>query len=251
MTSPAPPTPPTPARQNLLDALGVDLPEDLLTVALTHRSYAYEQGGLPTNERLELLGDAVLGLVIVEELFRRHPESSEGDLAKLRNSVVNSRALAGVARGLTEDGLGEYLLLGRGEVNTGGHAKPSILADTVESLLGAVYLQHGLHRTREVILRLFEGLLETAPTLGAALEWKSSLQELTSARGLGVPRYEVSSRGPDHDRRFSAAVYVNGVLYGRGQGRSKKAAETRAAAEAWTALDAELSPADESAERDA
>jgi len=225
-------------RQDLLDALGVDLSEDLLTLALTHRSYAYENGGLPTNERLELLGDAVLGLVIVEELFRCHPDSSEGDLARLRNSIVNSQALAGVARELTEEGLGRYLLLGRGEVNTGGQAKSSILADTVESLIGAVYLQHGLEGARRVILNLFEELLETAPTLGAALEWKSSLQELTSARGLGVPRYDVSSAGPDHDRRFSAVVYVNGEEYGRGEGRSKKVAETHAAAQAWTALDA-------------
>lgn len=229
----------SPERAALLAALGADLPDDLLTTALTHRSYAYENGGLPTNERLELLGDAVLGLVVVEELFRRHPDCSEGDLAKLRNSVVNSRALAGVARGLTEAGLGGYLLLGRGEVNTGGHAKSSILADTLESLLGAVYLEHGLAGARAVILRLFEELLDTAPTLGAALEWKSSLQELTSARGLGVPRYEVTAEGPDHDRRFNAAVYLGGQVYGRGRGRSKKLAETAAAAQAWTALDAE------------
>ncbi|MBU3749106.1 MAG: ribonuclease III [Mycobacterium sp.] len=229
-------------RRQLLDALGTDLPEDLLTLALTHRSYAYENGGLPTNERLELLGDAVLGLVIVDELFRRHPESSEGDLAKLRNSIVNSQALAGVARDLTPDGLGEYLLLGRGEINTGGHAKASILADTLESLLGAVYLQHGREGARRVILGLFEELLDTAPTLGAALEWKSSLQELTASLGLGVPRYEVTSEGPDHDRRFSAVVYVNGAVYGSGVGRSKKSAETDAAAEAWTALDAEADP---------
>jgi ribonuclease-3 len=225
-------------RQDLLDAIGVELPEDLLTLSLTHRSYAYENGGLPTNERLELLGDAVLGLVIVEELFRRHPDNSEGDLAKLRNSIVNSQALAGVARHLTDGGLGEYVLLGRGEVNTGGQAKASILADTLESLIGAVYIQHGLEGARSVILKLFDELLETAPTLGAALEWKSSLQELTSARGLGVPRYDVTSEGPDHDRRFSAVVYVNGEGYGRGEGRSKKAAETDAAAQAWTALDA-------------
>ncbi len=229
-------------RRDLLDALGADLPEDLLTLALTHRSYAYENGGLPTNERLELLGDAVLGLVVVEELYRRHPGSPEGDLARLRNSVVNSRALASVAAGLTDRGLGEFLLLGRGELNTGGHRKASILADTVESLLGAVYLRHGLEGARTVILRLFGELLDTAPTLGAALEWKSSLQELTSARGLGVPRYEVSSEGPDHERRFAAAVYVNGELYGRGTGRSKKEAETDAAAQAWTALDAEPLP---------
>lgn len=226
-------------RRALIDALGADLPDDLLTLALTHRSYAYENGGLPTNERLELLGDAVLGLVIVEELFRRHPDSSEGDLAKLRNSIVNTQALAGVARDLTEDGLGEYLLLGRGEINTGGHAKASILADTLESLLGALYLEHGLEGARAVILRLFDDLLDTAPTLGAALEWKSSLQELTATRGLGVPRYEVSSEGPDHDRRFSAVVYLAGEPYGRGTGRSKKSAETAAAAQAWTALDSD------------
>ena len=229
----------TPSREDLLGALGIELPDELLTLALTHRSYAYENGGLPTNERLELLGDAVLGLVIVEELFRRHPDNSEGDLAKLRNSIVNSHALAGVARGLTDGGLGDYLLLGRGEVNTGGAAKSSILADTVESLIGAVYLQHGLEGARGLVLRLFAERLDTAPTLGAALEWKSSLQELTSARGLGVPRYEVSSEGPDHDRRFSASVYVSGEVYGRGAGRSKKAAETDAAAQAWTALDSE------------
>ena len=227
-------------RRDLLDALGAELPDELLTLALTHRSYAYENGGLPTNERLELLGDAVLGLVIVEELFRQHPDSSEGDLAKLRNSIVNSQALAGVARELIDDGLGAFLLLGRGEVNTGGHEKASILADTVESLLGAVYLEHGLEGARAVILRLFEDLLETAPTLGAALEWKSSLQELTASHGLGVPRYDVSSEGPDHDRRFTAVVYVNGEQWGSGVGRSKKAAETDAAAQAWTALDAEL-----------
>ena len=235
-------------RQYLLDALGTALPDDLLTLALTHRSYAYENGGLPTNERLELLGDAVLGLVIVEELFRRHPDNSEGDLAKLRNSIVNSQALAGVARELTENGLGEYLLLGRGEVNTGGHGKASILADTLESLLGAVYLQHGLEGARAVILRLFDDLIDTAPTLGAALEWKSSLQELTASRSLGVPRYDVSSEGPDHDRRFTAVVVVGGEELGRGVGRSKKAAETNAAAQAWTALDARNDETDETDE---
>ena len=226
-------------RANLLSALGIDLSEDLLTLALTHRSYAYENGGLPTNERLELLGDAVLGLVIVEELFRRHPDNTEGDLAKLRNSIVNSQALAGVGRDLTDEGLGEYVLLGRGETTTGGHAKASILADTVESLIGAVYLEHGLAGAQQVILGLFEDLLDTAPTLGAALEWKSSLQELAAARGMGVPRYEVTSQGPDHERKFSAEVSVGGEVFGRGVGQSKKVAETNAAAQAWTALDAD------------
>jgi ribonuclease-3 len=224
-------------RQPLLDALGVGLPDELLTLALTHRSYAYEHGGLPTNERLEFLGDAVLGLTITDELFHRHPDRSEGDLAKLRASVVNTHALADVARGLTEDGLGAFLLLGRGEVNTGGADKSSILADGMESLLGAVYLHHGIDVARGVILRLFGQLLDTAPTLGAGLDWKTSLQELTASRGMGAPSYLVSSTGPDHDKQFTATVVVMDVEYGTGVGRSKKEAEQKAAATAWTALD--------------
>jgi ribonuclease III len=222
---------------SVLDALGVALPDDLLTVALTHRSYAYENGGLPTNERLEFLGDAVLGLTITDELFRRHPDRSEGDLAKLRASVVNTQALADVARGLTDEGLGAHLLLGRGEANTGGADKSSILADGMESLLGAVYLEHGIGTAREVILRLFGPLLDAAPTLGAGLDWKTSLQELTAARGLGPPSYQVTSTGPDHDKEFTAVVVVMDTEYGSGMGRSKKEAEQKAAAAAWNALD--------------
>lgn len=227
------------ARQAVLDALGVDLPDDLLTLAVTHRSYAYENGGLPTNERLEFLGDAVLGLTITDELFHRHPERPEGELAKLRSSVVNTAALADVARGLTADGLGAHLLLGRGEVTTGGADKSSILADGMESLLGAVYVQHGIDTARAVILRLFGPLLDTAATLGAGLDWKTSLQELTAARGLGAPSYRVSSTGPDHNREFTASVIVAETSYGSGVGRSKKEAEQKAAAAAWTALDAD------------
>jgi len=227
----------TPPRQNLLDALGVELPEDLLTLALTHRSYAYEHGGLPTNERLEFLGDAVLGLTITDELFHRHPDRSEGDLAKLRASVVNTHALADVGRHLTDEGLGAHLLLGRGEMNTGGADKSSILADGMESLLGAVYVHHGIGVARDVILRLFGDLLDTAPTLGAGLDWKTSLQELTAARNLGSPSYLVSSTGPDHDKEFTAVVIVMETEYGTGIGRSKKEAEQKAAAAAWNALE--------------
>jgi ribonuclease III len=226
----------TAPRQPLLDALGVDLPEDLLTLALTHRSYAYEHGGLPTNERLEFLGDAVLGLTVTDELFHRHTDRTEGDLAKLRASVVNTLALADVARGLADGGLGSYLLLGRGEVNTGGADKSSILADGMESLLGAVYLQHGIDTAREVILRLFGPLMDTAPTLGPGVDWKTSLQELTASRGLGAPSYLVSSTGPDHDKKFTAIVVVTDIEYGTGTGRSKKEAEQKAAAMAWKAL---------------
>src|ERR1700754_1041694 len=220
----------------LLKALGVDLPDELLTIALTHRSFSYENGGLPTNERLEFLGDAVLGLVVTEELYHRHPDRSEGDLAKLRASVVNTQALADVGRQLSEGGLGAHLLLGKGEEHSGGADKSSILADGVESLLGAIYLEHGAVVARQGIMHLFGALLDTAPTLGAGLDWKSSLQELTAARGMGAPSYVVTSTGPDHDKEFTATVLVTDVEHGKGVGRTKKEAELRAAAAAWTGL---------------
>jgi ribonuclease-3 len=225
------------SRQGLIDALGVVLPDELLTLALTHRSYAYEHGGLPTNERLEFLGDAVLGLTVTDELYHRHPDRSEGDLAKLRASIVNTQALADVARNLCEGGLGVHLYLGRGEANTGGADKSSILADGMESLLGAIYIEHGITVAREAILRLFGALLDAAPTLGAGLDWKTSLQELTAARGLGAPSYVVSSTGPDHDKEFTAVVVVMDTEYGSGVGRSKKEAEQKAAAQTWKALE--------------
>ncbi|MCA2265341.1 ribonuclease III [Mycobacterium marseillense] len=226
------------SRRALLDALGVELPDELLSLALTHRSYAYEHGGLPTNERLEFLGDAVLGLTITDELYHRHPDRSEGDLAKLRASVVNTQALADVGRKLCEGGLGVHLLLGRGEANTGGADKSSILADGMESLLGAIYLEHGIDVAREVILRLFGPLLDAAPTLGAGLDWKTSLQELTAARSMGAPSYVVTATGPDHDKEFTAVVVVADTEYGSGVGRSKKEAEQKAAAATWKALEA-------------
>jgi ribonuclease-3 len=227
----------TQSRQVLLDALGVDLPDELLSLALTHRSYAYEHGGLPTNERLEFLGDAVLGLTITEELYHRHPDSPESYLARLRASVVNTQALADVARQLCDEGLGVHMFLGRGEETSGGADKSSILADGMESLLGAIYLQHGIEVARQVILRLFGPLLDAAATLGAGLDWKTSLQELTAARGMGVPSYAVTSTGPDHDKEFTAVVVVMDTEYGSGVGRTKKEAEQKAASTAWNVLD--------------
>ncbi|MGB8402746.1 MAG: ribonuclease III [Mycobacterium sp.] len=223
-------------RTPLLEALGVRLSDELLTVALTHRSYAYENGGLPTNERLEFLGDAVLGLVITAEIFGRYPDRSEGELAKLKSAVVNTQALAEIARGLTADGLGSYLLLGRGEMASGGAQKANLLADGLESLLGATYIQHGHEVARKVVLGLFGAVLETAAGLGAGLDWKTSLQELSAARRLGVPSYAVSSTGPEHDKQFTARAMVEGVDYGSGVGRTKKEAEQQAAAAAYTAL---------------
>jgi len=221
------------AASTLLGTVGLDLPADLLTLALTHRSYAYEHGGLPTNERLEFLGDSVLGVIITDELYNAHPDLPEGQLAKLRASIVNMHALAGVGATL---GLGELLLLGRGEELTGGREKSSIVADSVEALIGALYLQHGLEPVRAAVLRIFAGLLESAPRLGAGLDWKTSLQELSAASGVGVPEYEIDEEGPDHDKTFTARAVVGGEALGNGTGHTKKEAEQHAASEAYRVL---------------
>jgi ribonuclease-3 len=217
-------------------AFGVALDPELLQRALTHRSYAYENGGLPTNERLEFLGDSVLGVVITTALFHDHPDLPEGQLAKLRASVVNMRALADVARRLGPYGLGPYLLLGKGEETTGGRDKASILADTLEALLGAIYLQYDLDTASSVIHKLFDPLMAESASRGAGLDWKTSLQELTAALGLGVPEYRIDEAGPDHAKTFTAWVIVAGERYGGEEGRSKKEAEQRAAETAWREL---------------
>jgi ribonuclease-3 len=217
-------------------ALGTAVDPALLERALTHRSYAYEHGGLPTNERLEFLGDAVLGLAVTDALYREHPDLPEGQLAKLRSSVVNTRALAGVARGL---GLGRWLRLGRGEEVTGGRDKNSILADTTEAVLGAVYLDRGVAAAIALVHRLFDPLMRAATEDGAALDWKTALQELTAAQGLGVPDYRLSESGPDHAKSFTAVVVVAGADRGSGAGRSKKEAEQQAAEAAFTGLSAQ------------
>lgn len=231
----------------LLEALGVNLDAELLTLALTHRSYAYENGGLPPNERLEFLGDAVLGLVVTYHLYRAHPELPEGQLAKLRASVVNMHALAGVARDLGPGGLGAHLLLGKGEELTGGRDKASILADGLEAIIGAVFLEHGIDAGRALVHRLFDALLTEAPLRGAGLDWKTSLQELTASAGLGVPEYKVEDTGPDHRKEFTATVLVGGRDLGRGEGTTKKEAEQKAAEAAWCALNEELKPRAEDA----
>jgi ribonuclease-3 len=232
-------TGPAQDRTPLLDAVGVQIGDDLLTLALTHRSYAYEHGGLPTNERLEFLGDSVLSIVVTERLYRDHPDRAEGQLAKLRASVVNMNALARVAEGLGGRGLGAFLYLGRGEELTGGRQKASITADATEALIGAIYLEHGLEVARDVIHRLFGPLLEDASQLGAALDWKTSLQEFTAEAGLGVPEYRIAEDGPDHLKTFTATAVVAGRELGSGQGRTKKEAEQKAAELAWRTLTAE------------
>jgi ribonuclease-3 len=224
-------------RTALEKELGVTIRDrDLFRRSLTHRSYAYENGGLPTNERLEFLGDAVLSIVVTDHLYRTFPDLPEGQLAKLRASVVNMNALADVARSIS---LGDWMLLGRGEEFSGGRDKASILADTFEAVLGAVYLDRGLATASTIVHRFFDPRMADSARRGASLDWKTSLQELTATRLLGVPEYSVTESGPDHAKSFVATAIVAGREFGTGEGRSKKEAEQRAAEAAWTALQEE------------
>jgi len=220
----------------LRHALGVPIMPKSLERALTHRSYAYENDNPPTNERLEFLGDSVLGLVVTDTLYRSYPSLPEGQLAKLRAAVVQMATLAGVARGLS---LGSYVRLGRGEQVTGGRNKPSILADTLEAVIGAVYIDCGLTEASALVHRLFDPVIAQSAQLGAGLDWKTSLQELTAVKMLGVPDYQVEESGPDHQKSFRAVVRVGGRELGAGVGRTKKAAEQEAAEAAWLAITAE------------
>ncbi len=215
------------------------LDPELLERALTHRSYAYENGGLPTNERLEFLGDSVLGIVVTETIYLMHPELSEGRLAKLRAAVVNARALAGVALTI---GLGDHVKLGRGEETTGGRMKASILSDTVEAVIGAVHLSGGIETSADVVHLLFDPLIAEASDMGAGLDWKTSLQELSAQHSLGVPDYLITDEGPDHLKVFHAQVQVGDQLYGNGVGRSKKEAEQAAAETAYGEILAAVTP---------
>lgn len=242
MSSPHQATPaphlPTIETAELRESLGEpELSEDLLNLALIHRSFAYENGGLPTNERLEFLGDSVLGLIVTETLYHTYPDSAEGELAKLRAAVVNAAALAQVGRTI---GLGPYIRLGKGEEASGGADKDSILADTVEAVIGAVYLSGGFDAAAEVVHRFVVPLVTLAIEQGAGLDWKTSLQELTAAHQFGSPYYHVTSDGPDHERIFTARVRLGEQEYEPGVGRSKKAAEQAAAQAAYRKLASQL-----------
>jgi ribonuclease III len=217
-------------------ALDVPILPESLERALTHRSFAYENDNPPTNERLEFLGDSVLGLVVTDTLFRGYPALPEGQLAKLRAAVVQMKALAEVARELN---LGAYVMLGRGEEVTGGRNKSSILADTLEAVIGAVYIDCGLTEASALVHRLFDPVITRSARLGAGLDWKTSLQELTAGHLLGVPEYLVEESGPDHQKSFRAVVRVGGRILGSGEGRSKKEAEQHAAEAAWNVITAE------------
>lgn len=228
-----PETPPATAAElaAVLD-VHLDAPE-LLEQALTHRSWAFENGAVEPNERLELLGDAVLALVVTDELFHAHPGEQEGRLAKLRAATVRTTTLATVARRI---GLGAFVKLGRGEAASGGADKDSILADTLEAVLGAVYLDQGFATAYDLVQRLFGASLVEVANHTEALDFKTSLQELAALRYERLPRYVVVDQGPDHRKEFTAEVRVVDEVVGRGTGRNKKEAEQAAARDAYRRL---------------
>ena len=198
----------------------------MLELALTHRSFSYEAGGIPTNERLEFLGDSVLGLVVTDELYKRFPDLDESRLSPLRSGVVNMRALAQIARDLK---LGEHLRIGKGEEATNGRDKNSILADSLEALVGAIYLQYDYTKTAEIVLKWMQPSLSSVSTLGAALDGKTALQEIAATLNLSAPEYEITESGPDHDKSFIATAIVGGEKFPSGEGKSKREAEQAAA----------------------
>lgn len=202
-------------------------------MALTHRSFAYEIGSEDTNERLEFLGDSVLGLIVTEELYKRYPHLDESRLSPLRSGVVNMRALADIARTLD---LGSVIRLGKGEEVTDGRNKNSLLADALEAIIGAIYLQHGFAKTNDVVLRLIENTLTSAVAKGAGLDGKTALQEMLASQGKGAPEYVVTETGPDHDKSFTAFAMIAGIALAQGEGKSKREAEQIAARVAYELL---------------
>ena len=221
----------------LNERLGVAIEPSLLQFAFTHRSFAYESASKETNERLEFLGDSVLGLIVTEELYKKYPDFDESRLSPLRSGVVNMRALADIARNLE---LGKHIRLGKGEEVTGGRDKNSLLADALEALIGAIYLQYGFATCTDIVRRLIGPTLDSAVARGAGLDGKTALQELVAAIGKGVPEYVVTEEGPDHDKNFTAHAMVAGLTAGIGTGKSKREAEQFAARIAYEALKIEL-----------
>ena len=218
---------------DLSSALGLDISAELFELALTHRSFAYENGGLAHNERLEFLGDSILGQAVTVMLYRENPDLNEGELAKRRARLVSTVALAEVARSI---GLGGHIRLGRGEELTGGRDKSSILADTVEAIIAAAYIDAGPDEATALVLRLIRPLLDTPERFGAAMDPKTSLQEFSASVGHGAPTYIVRDSGPDHSKRFHATVLLGEKEIASGEGSSKKQAEIAAALKAWSLL---------------
>ncbi|WP_174522981.1 ribonuclease III [Herbiconiux solani] len=228
-------------RSHLLATLQIDLDPELFDLALTHRSYSYEHGGVPTNERLEFLGDSILGQAVTVMLYTTFTDLDEGELAKRRASLVSTVALAEIARTI---GLGAYIKLGRGEELTGGRDKASILADTMEAVIGATYLDQGPDVATALVLRLVDPLANDPTRFGVSMDPKTSLQERAAERGFDAPVYRIEESGPDHQKTFVATVTMTSAdasvapVSSTGAGTSKKQAESAAAAAAFALLGA-------------
>ena len=217
----------------LSEKLGVEINRELLKLALTHRSYSYEHGNIPNNERLEFLGDSVLGFVVTSHIYETLTDLPEGEMTKVKNAVVSARALAVVA---AELGLGEYLLLGKGELATDGRNKPNLLADAFEAILGAAYMSNGFDAARALVEKFVFPLLDNPDEIRANSDPKTTLQERIQALGRGTPTYKTRFEGPDHDRDYFSILLINGEEISHGEGRTKKNAETAAAVKALDAL---------------
>ena len=213
--------------------LGVEINRELLKLAMTHRSYSYEHGNIPNNERLEFLGDSVLGFVVTSHIYETLTALPEGEMTKVKNAVVSARALAIVAADL---GLGEYLLLGKGELATDGRNKPNLLADAFEAILGAAYISNGYEAARSLVEKFVFPLLDNPDEIRANSDPKTTLQERIQALGRGTPTYKTRFEGPDHDRDYFSILLINGEEISHGEGRTKKNAETEAAIKALEAL---------------
>jgi ribonuclease III len=223
---------------DLQDTLNISVKDPaLLKQALVHRSYLHENPDfdLPSNERLEFLGDSLLSFVIAEKLYKDFPYLSEGGMTKLRAALVRTETLARLARSL---GLGNYLYLGRGEETSGGRTKQSILAGVFEAVIGAILIDHGYNACRDFILRLFTDEIGKAADEKLIADYKSQLQEITQARHHTAPIYRtIKEDGPDHAKEFTIEVIVNGKIIATGRGNSKRHAETEAARTALESMD--------------
>jgi ribonuclease-3 len=207
-------------------SLGVEIEPELLELALTHRSYSYENGRGQTNERLEFLGDAILGFLVTAYIHDNFTDLDEGELTKLKNAVVSAPALAEAAVSLD---LGSHLLLGKGEIQTGGREKQNLLADCFEAVLGAAFVSSGMAAASEIVEKFIFPMLSDPVTLLDSADPKTTLLEALSAAGKPQPVYEISHEGPDHDRTFFATLLIEGQVAATAEGRSRKLAETNAA----------------------
>ena len=225
------------AYKDLIARWGIDIKRPTLRQALTHRSFAFEHDE-PHNERLEFLGDSILGMIVAEKVYREFPEASEGDMSRMKTYAVSERALADIARELE---LGPHIRLGKGEKQSGGNDKDSILSDTVEALIGATYMEHGMEPTREVVDRLVSQKITDASFLGPGLDWQTSFEEIAHARGLeGIMTFDIEGSGPDHARIFTATGVMDGQTFGTGTGTSQKKARQNASEASFRMITAQI-----------